>query len=449
MMTVQDSSTGVTTKVENSSNNDDKTESKVEDDFEILSNKSNEDVKKEQPKKEPEPKEESVDAPIAEKDEDEKFELADSFDAFLSKDMKVERRMSSIKYIPTGIDVLDKVMGGGASVGVVQFVGTPGSGKSPILAKIISNGQRLYGKKFNSVFIDSEETMTKERLSQLGVNYPPLEPYQDMTVEKVFQVVEGMSLFKQKYPELIDIPWVIGWDSIANTLSEVAMATNDVNSVIGQKARALAHFLPKYVPVMNKYSICLVCVNQLRDKIDMGVFKQKSDLKFLSNKKLPGGQSLLFNSIQIMNLSPVGKTVDGEYGFSGQRVEFRAIKNKLYAPNIPIKVVFSFENGYSNFYTNFELLKSAKRIKSGAWCSLTSCPEVGNFRQKQALEFYKTKPDFRKAFDADVKDVLQTEFDDIYKSTNEEDSDYIDDSANIPTYNYPDDNDSTQELSNW
>lgn len=345
-------------------------------------------------------------------------ELQSAFTTHLTKNFQITPNTKIRSTIPTGIDLLDVLMGGGAATGVVQFIGNPGSGKSALLAKIISAGQRKWPGKFNSIYADSEDSTTKDRLKDLGVTYPQLEPYNEITVESIFQMVEGMCTYKEQNPQYMDIPWVIAWDSIANTMTSEAYTEDDPNLTYAgfQKAKALSLYLPKYVPKLNKYNIALVCVNQLRDKIDMGIFKTPADLKFLGDKSIPGGKSLIFNSIQIIFLAPSGDC-KGEYGFLGTKVSAKAIKNKLFSPNISTKLIFSFERGFSNFWTNYEMLKEYKRIEAGAWCKLKSCTEAGNFRQNQALEFYQTKPEFKKAFDNDVEEILKVEIIDKYKST--------------------------------
>lgn len=343
-------------------------------------------------------------------------QLNNAFRTHLEKNYKIEIVESIRSTVPTGIDSLDTILGGGFGTGVIQVVGNPGSGKSALVAKVIATGQRKYPGKFNAVYVDSEDSTTEERLANLGVIYPRISPINSMSVEKVFQIIEGMCTYKTQNPEFLNIPWVIVWDSIANTMTEAGMQAESANSVIGERARALAHYLPKYVPKLNKFNISLVCVNQLRDKIEMGIFKTPADLRYLANSNIPGGKSLIFNSLQIIYVRPTSD-MKGEYGFNGTLVEGKMIKNKLFSPNIPFKLVFSFEKGFSNFWTNFQLLKDSKRIQAGAWCKIKSCPEAGTFRQNQALEFYRNKPDFRTAFDNDVKEVLEEEYIKKYTST--------------------------------
>jgi len=337
--------------------------------------------------------------------------------------------------IPTGIDILDTLLGGGFATGLVQIIGTPGSGKSALAAKVIATAQRKYGGLFHAEYMDGEYSTDKKRLRQLGVYQPTIESITHLTIEKIFRLIDGMCTFKKEFGEetdektgkkkkkkenpIMDVPWAIAWDSVANTLPEAAMLEPDPNKVTGLRARLLSHLLPQAVEKMCEYNISLVAVNQLRDKIDIGIFKTRSELQYL-NKKVPGGQSLLYNSLQILYIVPSGH-VKGEYGFHGSRVTCRLIKNKLFTPNIEFDMIFSFERGFSNLFTNFELLKKTKRIVGGGkgWYTLTSCPEP-KFMARNLVKRHLEDKAFREAFDNDVKDVLKTEYIDVY--TTDEDA---------------------------
>lgn len=349
--------------------------------------------------------------------------LQSDFEAFLNDKFQI-RPDDKIRFtIPTGIDLLDVISGGGLGTALVQFVAPPGIGKSTLAAKVIATAQKKYRGQCITAYIDSEESMTKERLAQLGVLTPKVTPYSDTTVEKVFQIIEGICLHKEANPHMMDTPSIVVWDSIANSLTESGEATDNMNSVTGEKARTLSHMLPKYVKKLNKYNICLFCINQLRDRIDMGKFSTPADLRHMGNKNIPGGKSLLFNSFQLFYFKGASE-IDDEYGFRGIKVKGSYIKNKLFATYIDVTLVFSYEHGFSNFWTNYELLKDTKRIQAGAWCKIKSYPEK-TFRQKDAITCYNEDPKFKEAWDREVKDVLQTEYIDKYASTDAKQTDLL------------------------
>ena len=343
--------------------------------------------------------------------------LHDDFTAYLSKTGGIDPESSVRSTIPTGIDLLDAILGGGVATKLSQFVGMPGSGKSALVARIVATGQRKWPGKFISLYIDSEQSMSTERLSQLGVNMPEIIPYsEDITVEKIFKAVESICTYKEAHEEYMEVPSCVIWDSVANTLTDKGLEKEEYTSVIGQKAALLTFLLPKYVNKLNKYNISLVCVNQLRDKMDMGGFSSTpATLRFLADKNIPGGNALLFNSFQLFYFRQKD-IMKGEFGFDGVTVIGKAVKNKLFTPNIEIEMVFSFEHGFSNFWTNYNLLKKFKRIEmNGAWASMKGY-NGNKFQQSAVIQRYREDSKFKTVWDDAVQEVIQTEYIDAHKT---------------------------------
>jgi len=348
-------------------------------------------------------------------DEEKTKELYDEFSSFLETKADILSDVGTKEVISTGIDLVDAILGGGFAVGAMSIiVGQPGSGKTMLAIKTLGQGQRQYKGKMIGAFLDSEEATTSLRLSNLGVRYPKIKPYTDITVEKVFKFIEGLSVFK-KEKKIMGTPSAVIWDSIANTLSQKERETDDPNSVIGYKARLLSILIPKYVAKCAQHNICFLAVNQLRDVINIGQFAPPKDLKFMSaSKDMPGGNILKFNAFQLVEMKvksaiSAGTAEDSaKYGFEGVIVKIKCVKNKLFPPNIEVPIVGSFTSGFSNFWTNYNFLKETKRLNSGAWNYLVSLPEK-KFRTKDAPELYNTEDDFRDAFDIAVKEAINTE----------------------------------------
>ncbi len=348
--------------------------------------------------------------------DDEKLaiELYDEFSEFLhdKADMLPETEMK--KPMPTGIDLLDAVLGGGFAIGALSIiVGQPGSGKSMLAMQALGQGQRQNNGQMIGGYLDSEESTTMVRLSNLGVRYPRLKPYSDITVEKVFKFLEGLCLFKQK-KGIIDTPSTVVWDSIANTLSEKEREADDPNSVIGYKARMLSILIPKYVAKLGKHNISLIAVNQLRDVMQIGQFAPAKDLKFMSaSKDMPGGNVLKFNAFHLLEMK-VGEVLTQEkFGFDGVVAKIKCVKNKFFPPNIEVEIMGSFTTGFSNFWTNYRFMAKNKRLSTGAWNYLVDYPDK-KFRTKDAENLYNTDGTFKEKYDEAVKETIQTEIIDKY-----------------------------------
>ena len=64
--------------------------------------------------------------------------------------------------------------------------------------------------------------------------------------------------------------------------------------------------------------------------------------------------------------------------------------------------------GIHNIRTNFHFLVQHKRLKSGAWNYLIEYPDK-KFRTKDLEKVYHEDTNFKEAFDAAVKEAIQTE----------------------------------------
>ena len=342
---------------------------------------------------------------------DEGVGLQLEFDQFLNDKVEVDNSDGGeMERIPTGIDLIDRLSGGGFRVGgFTMIVGQPGSFKSTLVAQIISNMQKLYNNTQNKdmlcVYYDTEAAMTTKRLSQLGVNNPPIKPYDDITIEKLFKTIEAMCAYKQA--KKITTPSLIIWDSIANTTTDAERGTDNINSTMGLKQKLLSQLLPRYLGKLKAHKIGLISVNQLRDRLNVGMFAPAPDLPHSANFEIPGGKAVKFNASHLLRLQNRGELKLEQYGFNGVKLEMEFIKNKDFTPLIKAELIVDFKKGVSNFWTNYNLLVDNSRLKSGAWNYLVKLPGV-KFRTKDAPQLYKDNPEFKQIFDTEVQDVLVT-----------------------------------------
>jgi len=335
--------------------------------------------------------------------------LYTEFNSFLETKADIKEDIGEKMTIPTGIKVFDAILGGGFAVGALNIVvGQPGSGKSMMAIQAMGGGQQKYDGLIAS-FLDSEEATSTIRLSNLGVRRPRIKPRTDITVEKVFKFLETMAVFKEQ-KKINDIPSVVVWDSIANTLSEREREVDDINAVIGYKARLLSILIPKYVAKCAQHNICFIAVNQLRDKISIGPFSAPKDLRFLSTgKDMPGGTVLKYNAFNLVEMKAKSVLEPEKYGFEGIMVACKTVKSKAFPPNVEVNLVGSFVTGFSDFWTSYHFLADNKRLQTGAWNYLKDDPDQKKFRTKDAELMYKEEPKFRDMFDKAVEECIQVE----------------------------------------
>jgi len=343
------------------------------------------------------------------KDDQIVLDLQKDLETFVSDKVDIEAGDGVIERLSTGIDLLDAILGGGFGLGTfTQIIGNPGTFKSALVAQLFGQAQRKYQGKLLTAYYDSENTMTTERLAQLGVNQPKIRPYSfKVTIEKVFKTIEAFCAFKEL--RKLNYPGIIAWDSIANTSCEKEFTTDDPNQTIGLKARILSALFPRYIPKLKDNKISLIAVNQLREKLDMGQFSAPADLRWMGDKDIPGGQAVKFNSFHLLFLRARGDLKPEMYGFNGLLMEAKCIKNKFFKPNIPIELIVDFNRGISNFWTNYNFLVKQKRMESGAWNYLVSLPNK-KFRTKDAPGLYNSDKEFKNEFDKQVKEAIKAHF---------------------------------------
>lgn len=336
-------------------------------------------------------------------------ELYLEFNTFLEDKAKIKEDIGIKTTFSTGIDLLDAVMGGGFAIGTLgSVVGSPGSGKSMLAIQSLGSAQQIFKGDVLCLYLDSEEATTTVRMANLGVKFPKIKPYNDITVEKVFVILENLCAYKEM-KGIVDQPSIIIWDSVANTLTTREREVEDINSAIGYKGRMLSILIPKYISKMSKYNVSMIAINQLRDSIQIGPTPVAKDLNFMrQGKTIPGGNAFKFNAFHLLDMRAKSALDPAKYGFDGIMCEVKCIKNKLFPPNIKIDIVGDFVRGFSNFWTNYTFLVDNKRLTPGSWNWLNSMPNK-KFRTKDAKNMYDTDQEFKQAFDESVKECIDTE----------------------------------------
>lgn len=352
---------------------------------------------------------------FAENSKSEIEEMYDEIASFVQSTTDLEEDDGVKMTIPTNLKLLNATLsgdphhGGFASGSLNTIVGNPGCGKTMIITQTLGSAQRYFGKGVIVSFLDSEYATTPIRMANLGVRNPQIRPYSEkgtkrLTVEKVFQFIESVCLYKEKH-KIIDVPWIIAWDSIANTLSLKEYEASDPKEVIGYRAKLYSLLIPNYAAKCHKYNICILSVNQLKDLVQMGTTIKTNDLKYLSrDKTIPGGKALLFNAFHFLEMKQLGMTKQEieKYGCERLVSEITCVKNKLFRPKLPIKVVGDFNTGFSDFWTNFIFMVDNKYIKvAGGWNELVTYP-TKKFRTSQMVNMYRTDEIFRKSYEEAV-----------------------------------------------
>jgi RecA/RadA recombinase len=344
---------------------------------------------------------------MASKEEKIAYDMQKELDDFLNESSE-SIESDDIELIPTGIKLLDAHLGGGIGKGIfVQLVGYPGSFKSTIGIQI-AKSFRDHDPNTSILYVDTENSMTKERLDDIGLSRISLR--YNYTIETLFnEIFKICELKKEK--NITDTPTVIIWDSIANTNSDADSKSLDVNQTIGQKAKLLSQKLPSILNNIRKSNITIVAINQLRTSISIGPFSNNTpDLKHLgADDTIPGGRSISYNSSQLLECK-VKTSYDEEknpspYGFRTSIIKIKTVKNKFFPDNYTFEYIVDVAHGIDDLYTSFEMLKKFKKINAGAWNYFPELSDV-KFRQNKLRDTYLSNPEFKKLFDSSIDQVL-------------------------------------------
>lgn len=339
---------------------------------------------------------------------------------------------------PFGIQHLDALLGGGVvSSAPVILSSTPETGKSTLAFQFSSIFQKLYPNSI-IVYLDVEaagNTATLEgsmsRLKFFDIDEKRFR-YEAILVDVVtlFNIIEALANIKTSFEEKLqkEFKVLIVWDSIASTPSSKTESVDDVNKIIGVKARQLTFCLEKYAAVLAHKRISFLAIDQVRANLAIDPYMQKEKTVgiFRDYRAATSIQALNHKVSQWLFLSRRNSiTPDDGIGINGWYMNIFTEKNKNAPSQEAVTCVFDKRYGLHKFWSEYTFLsemtpsekkyyKDESRLpfplsikKSGSYVYLEFIdPTTGvkqytseKFYRKDAFEIYKTDEKFREAFD--------------------------------------------------
>jgi recombination protein RecA len=289
------------------------------------------------------------------------------------------------EWVGTGSTILDLAISnrknGGFPVGrVSEITGLEQSGKSLLAAHALLNTQKKGGL---AVYIDTENAISPEFLTAIGLNlkdmlYIPLD-----TMEDVFEAVEVI-IEKVRSSDKNKLVTIV-IDSIAGASTKTEMAADfDKDGYATAKALIISKAMRKITNLIGRERICLIFTNQLRQKLNAPAFSDPWTA--------PGGKSIPFHASVRIRLSSIGAIkvkVDGHEEIVGSRVKAKLVKNRCGPPLRECEYEVYFDSGIDDYSSWLTTMKDYKLVdQAGAWYSWTNkeTGEVIKFQSKDFVE---------------------------------------------------------------
>ena len=262
-------------------------------------------------------------------------------------------------FIPTGIDALDYLLGGGIPQGAITEVcGKEGSGKSSFGIHMLGQIQKLGGL---AALIDSEGGAgDKYRFETFGVDTSKCIITIEDLAEKVFSQVEKIANYIQK--KNITVPSLLVIDSIAGLTTRAEQEADYDSNQVALTARMIKKGLQRTKMLCRETNLAVLAINQVRTAI--GVGNSWTGPTYVSS----GGDAIKYACISRLFMER-GKFIGESKMPDGHIVRTKIIKCKSSAAlgrTLPMRLYYN-NLGYCNAHIVYDLLNDSSYLGTGAW----------------------------------------------------------------------------------
>lgn len=244
-----------------------------------------------------------------------------------------EESAANIKgFISTTLPPLDVAITGqvgkGFPVGrVVEMIGNADVGKTTLGCYLMKEVQRKGGI---AVLIDTEKTLTEDRIKAIGLDESAMVIMKDDVIESILERIKGL------LDEIGDELGVIFWDTIAGTQSIHDKGRKIGEGRIAAHASALSAGLRAIVPLLAKSNTLLICCNQRKQGGLAQMFVKERELDAAL-----GGDALKFHATTRLSLSYARGHKDTKQKRSiGFVTLTKVLKNKIIPTRLATQLFF-------------------------------------------------------------------------------------------------------------
>lgn len=318
----------------------------------------------------------------------------------------------------TPILVFNELIGGIPKGRIVNIASEPGAGKTTLMVQFLSHLRRKYNT--NIIYIDTEQSMSQRRFSELGLNIEEILYVQPQTLEDAYTFILKVL---QKKKDLNDMePMVIAFDSITATPTKKDIQIDDdtdFQQQVGHRARINSKVIPIIQTFASQTNTTILMINQLRKNIQIGFGMFGGP-----QEEIVGGLSLLYYAsvdVRLTQSNAKNKMLESNE-INGKLVWAKAKKNRLMSPMIEFPMILDFHNGFDDDLSSLSFLLeydeySKEFLQTGSWYKIKDVPGVSDrefsFRLSEYKQMCQTNPEFKQVVDNVVAYICRTEFKNI------------------------------------
>ena len=308
---------------------------------------------------------------------------------FLDSDLDSPSNITD--WISTGNDIVDLAISnrpnGGLPVGrIIEIMGESAAGKSLLTASILAQNQKKGGL---SIYIDTENAVSNDFFEMLGMDlskmiYAPVE-----TIEDGFEVVE--TIIEKVRTADKDKLVCIAIDSImgATTKTEL-LADYEKDGFATTKAIVLSKAMRKITNMIGRQRVCLVLTNQLRDKVGVMGFGEKTQTS--------GGKAVGFHASVRLTLVNMGMIKKSDGTVIGAKTKLKVKKNRLGPPSREVEYDIYFDSGIDSAPSWIDVLVKYKIVnKRGSYYDYTdeTTGEIITLTSANILQKFHENPELK------------------------------------------------------
>lgn len=272
-------------------------------------------------------------------------------------------------WLPSRILPLNWQLGGGILYGkILELFGEESTGKSLMSMDFGYCCQQLGGE---ILWQDAEASFDVSWAMQNGLDPTKIHLLPEENVIEIISDWQMDTILRVRARLTNNEPILLVVDSTAALDTQLNMDTadSDQKAEMGNRAKAIYRMLRKRTKLYARYGVCVIYINQLRQKVGASQFEDPDTT--------PGGSAMKFFASQRIGLYRGKRIKDEDKNYVGNFVYIRTKKNKVAPPkdNTQANVYFTPFNGtlgYDKYFYLPELLEN-----------------MGVIQRKAAVYYYK------------------------------------------------------------